>query len=64
MAKQKKTGPIEAAVKKAGGGVQSIERSGSDFGARELWGQAANPASVKAMVGKTGEFARYKHDNS
>jgi hypothetical protein len=64
MAKQKKSGPIEAAVKKAGGGVQSVETSGSDFGARELFGATSSPASVKAMVGKAGEFSRYKHDNS
>jgi hypothetical protein len=64
MAKQSKKDAIAASVKSAGGGKQSIETKGDDFGAREMWGQAANPSSVKAMVGKTGEFSPYKHDNS
>jgi hypothetical protein len=44
-------------------GVQSIGKEGSDYGARGYWDEAANPASVKKMVGRDGEFARYKHDD-
>lgn len=47
----------------AGDGTQNIAK-GSDFGARKYWGEAANPASVKKMVGSQTEFSRVKHDNS
>lgn len=64
MAKQGKAGVYDAAIKKiAGGGTQKIVK-GSDFGARTAWDSAANPSSVKEMVGKSGEFAKYKHDLS
>lgn len=64
MAKQSKSDPVMSAAKKAAGkGTQTIE-PGSDFGARDLFGAATNPPSVKAMVGKVGEFAKYKHDVS
>lgn len=65
MAKSKSASdPIQSEVKRvAGTGAQDI-KPGSDFGSREMWGKAANPPSVKAMVGKSGEFAKYKHDVS
>lgn len=64
MAKQSKSDPVmREAKRQAGEGTQSI-LPGGDYGARELWGQAENPPSVKAMVGSDGEFSKYKHDDS
>jgi hypothetical protein len=64
MAKQSKSDPVmKEAKRQAGEGTQSI-LPGGDYGARDLFGAATNPASVKAMVGKSGEFAKYKHDDS
>jgi len=41
-------------------GKQNLVSPG-DYGARKVWADAANPSNVKGMVGKTGEFAKYKH---
>lgn len=46
---------------KRGTGKQDIDKGG-DFGARTEWAKAANPPSVKEMVGPENEFSRYKHD--
>ena len=44
-------------------GKQDIKKS-NDYGARDMFAEATSPPSVKKMLGKRGEFARYKHDDN
>ena len=41
-------------------GKQNIVKA-NDYGARKVWADSHNPENVNGMVGKAGEFAKYKH---